>query len=145
MGGRRCRRELHPGVAEHLNFFSRGTIEKEAVRVARKYPYIPAMICGTKPGEFFTTGAGPLDCREIVHAVTMRYPGHKSSLETIRSVLAKVFRYCAEAGYHSIAIPYLGCGTGGLDKKEVHRLIQAESEQYLDIEVRIYDFVSRTY
>lgn len=32
-----------------------------------------------------------------------------------------------------------------MNKKEVHCLIQAESEKYPDINVRIYDFVSKTY
>lgn len=142
MGGKRCRKELHRGVAEHLNFFSHSAIEKEALKAARKYPHIISGICGTQAGGFFTTGSGGLACREVVHAVTMRRPGHKSSLESIREVLPKIFRHCTDAGFRSVAIPYLGCGTGGLNKKEVYELILQESEKYPELEVRLYDFAS---
>ena len=139
MGGNRCRKEMHRGVAEHLNFFSHGAIEKEAMKAARKYPHVASCICGTRAGGFFITGPGGLSCREIIHAVTMRYPGCKSNLGSIQEVLPKIFQYCADAGFRSIAVPYLGCGTGGLDKKDVYKLILKESEKYPGIEIRLYD------
>ena len=42
MGGKRCRNELRRGVAEHLNFYTKGALEEEAVRAARRSPRIPA-------------------------------------------------------------------------------------------------------
>ena len=94
MGGKRCRNELRRGVAEHLNFYTKGALEEEAVRAARRSPRIPALFRGQEPGGFFTTPPCGLHCKEVIHAVTMRYPGHRSRLENIRSVLSKIFLHC---------------------------------------------------
>lgn len=138
MGGKRCQSELHRGVAEHINYYTKGTVEKEALMKARIYPYIPSWICGYKAGDFFTTSSGGLRCRQIVHAVTMRYPGSKSKIKYIKSLIPKIFEHCSNSGYKSIAIPCLGCGTGGLKSYDVISLIEGESKYYPELDITIY-------
>lgn len=123
MGGSRCVSELHRGVAESLNFHTGGAIEKESLIKARKNPKIPAWIYGTKPGDIFVTESYGLNCKKVLHAVTMRYPGSASRYSYISEVIPKIFEYCYENEYRRIAIPALGCGTGGLHVMDVVRLI----------------------
>lgn len=144
MGGKRCRNELRRGVAEHLNFYTKGALEEEAVRAARRSPRIPALFRGQEPGGFFTTPPCGLHCKEVIHAVTMRYPGHRSRLENIRSVLSKIFLYCKSAGFRDIAIPYLGCGTGGLDREDVHALLEEADGLFPDLNILVYDLAPGT-
>ena len=70
MGGKRCQSELHQGVSEHINYYTKGAVEKEALISARKYPHISSWICGYKAGDFFTTSSGGLTCKQIIHAVS---------------------------------------------------------------------------
>lgn len=138
MGGKRCQSELHQGVSEHINYYTKGAVEKEALISARKYPHISSWICGYKAGDFFTTSSGGLTCKQIIHAVTMRYPGSRSKMKYIISLIPKIFDYCSNSGYKSIAIPCLGCGTGGLKSYDVISLIESESKYYPELDITIY-------
>ena len=123
MGGTRCISKPHRGVAESLNFYTRGAIEKESLIKARKNPKIPAWIYGRKPGDIFVTESFGLNCKKVVHAVTMRYPGSASKYSYIQTLIPKIIDYCYRNGYKSIAIPTLGCGTGGLNVTDIIQLI----------------------
>ena len=138
MGGKRCRKGLHRGVAEHINYYSKGIVEDESLKESRKYPNIPSFICGHKAGDFFVTGAGGLKCDSIIHAVTMRYPASRSSIKAIQAVVRKIFEYCSNAGYKIVALPCLGCGNGGLSSDDVIRIIQNESEFYPELMIKLY-------
>ncbi len=139
MGGSRCVSELHRGVAESLNFHTGGAIEKESLIKARKNPKISAWIYGTKPGDIFVTESYGLDCKKVIHAVTMRYPGSASKYSYISEVIPKIFEYCHENGYRRIAIPALGCGTGGLHAMDTIRIIGNYARMYsCETDVTIY-------
>lgn len=139
MGGQKCVASLCRGVAESLNYYTQGAVEKEALQAARVYPSIWSLIAGRKPGEIFVTGAGDLSCKEIVHAVTMRYPGCRSNLTAVKKVVRSVFDYCQERNHETVAIPLLGCGTGRLRKEDVFNIIQVEAERHPGLEVYVYD------
>lgn len=138
MGGFLAKRKLFNGVAEHLNYYTHGSIEEESKKKARRFRYIPAWLFGTSPGRIFITSGHGLKCKEVIHAVTMRYPGTLSSYEKVRSCLKEIFRYCQEHKYQSVSIPLLGCGTGRLKAGRVLALIQDIAEKYDDIQVFVY-------
>lgn len=138
MGGKRCHTELHKGVAEHLNYYTHGAIENKALIAARKYSKITSWLFGTKAGDFFVTESCGLKCQKIIHAVTMRYPASYSSIKDVSDVIKKIFEYCHNSNYKSIAIPCLGCGTGGLQIDKVMELIRNETEFYPKINIMIY-------
>lgn len=138
MGGILSKNILSSGVAEHLNYYTHGMIESESRIKARRYAHISAWIFGTKPGNIFITGSYGLECKEVIHAVTMRFPGRSSYYKNVNSCLEKVFAYCWEHGYHSLSLPLLGCGTGKLKAKKVFDLIQQTSEKYDEIQVFVY-------
>lgn len=138
MGGKRSRKKICSGVAEHINYYSRGRVEREASKAARKNTYISSWLCGHDAGTFFVTGSGGLGCKKIVHAVTMRYPGSRSSIQAVEQVVEKVFEYCYNSGFTSVAIPCLGCGTGGLNKDNVIDIIRRKAKDYPELDIRVY-------
>ena len=94
MGGKRSATKKYKGIAESLNFKTNGTIEKEAMIKARKFKSISSVIYGKEPGSIFTTDPHGLNCKEVIHAVTMRYPGTFSRYKNVEKVLESIFKYC---------------------------------------------------
>jgi O-acetyl-ADP-ribose deacetylase (regulator of RNase III) len=84
-------------------------------------------------GDVYISDAGLLKRRKvkkIYHAVTMKYPGGKTSLSIIPTLLKKVFDTAIINGETSIAFGGLGCGIGGLSKSDVAREMAHISEAY---------------
>lgn len=119
MGGKRGITVKLKGVAESINFKTKGATEKEAQTVAKKNKYLPISLCGHKAGEIFVTGAGCLDAQYIIHAVTMRYPAGSTNMNIIKSLLPKITAKAHELNARTLAIPLLGTGTGRLAKDKV--------------------------
>lgn len=138
MGGKWAQKELRRGVAEHLNYYTKGALEKEAMKRARKYSRISSWLCGRQAGEVFPTGSHGLNCDTVLHAVTMRYPSGKSSLASVEKAIKTVFQIADEMNYHTIAMPPLGCGNGRLDKEDVLSIIHKECVLHPKITVFIY-------
>lgn len=76
MGGKRCVKELHRGVAESIQFASQGAVERLARAKCKAHSFF-----GYSPGTVFVTDAPNLGCRKIIHAVTMRTPGSKAKIK----------------------------------------------------------------
>ena len=134
----RCRTELHRGVAEHINYYSKGAVEQEAIISARKFRYLPSWIIGYKAGDFFVTGSGGLKCQEIIHAVTMRYPASRSNIKAVEEVVRKALEYSYNSRYKSIAFSCLGCGNGGLNKQNVIDIILNEAHYFPELKIYVY-------
>ena len=118
MGGKRCVTELHIGVAESIQFASKGAVEQLARAKCKVQP-----LFSYAPGDVFLTNAPNLKCRKIIHAVTMRTPGSKAKIKNIKKLIPKIKTIAEDLNMESIAIPLLGCGTGGLDRKTVQNLL----------------------
>ncbi|MBF0523441.1 MAG: macro domain-containing protein, partial [Candidatus Omnitrophica bacterium] len=76
-------------------------IENEAVR---KGPI--------KIGESIVTKAGTLKCRYVIHAATMGMD-FKTDQDKVRAATASALQCAEELKLKSVALPALGCGTGG--------------------------------
>lgn len=139
MGGKRCAKKLHRGVAESLNFHTHGAIEKKALQAARKWNHIPSFLAGKKTGDIFFTEPCGLKCQWVIHAVTMRQPGSRSDIIRIGILVDVILERCQRLGWKNIAMPLLGCGTGGLKKDEVLDNIKRQAARYPDLEITIYD------
>lgn len=92
------------GVAKAIKDAGGMEIEEEAKLLCLRYKF--------NPGSAYYTKAGKLNCRYIIHAVTMRYPGEKSSLETVKKCLNSVFLLAKKLNCKTIAIPGLGTKIG---------------------------------
>ena len=135
MGGKDGIKTRLKGVAESIHYVSKGEVEKLTKAYCRKHSLI-----GFKPGEIFVTPAPNLNAETIVHCVTMRYPGSKCSFITVQILiyrLLKILDECEKIGktIETVAIPFLGCGTGGVDKDLVRQLYE---EKFKDRKEKFY-------
>lgn len=58
-------------------------------------------------------------CDSILHAVIVDKPGGKSSYKIIEKLLDKIILLTSCSEINRVAIPLLGCSTGGLDADRV--------------------------
>lgn len=94
-------------------------------------------------GDVYVSDAGLLKRRGVTyiyHAVTMQFPGGRTSLGTIPNLLRRVLDKAIASGLQSIAFGGLGCGIGGLDKTEVaHRMAVVAQEYDQRIKIQVVD------
>lgn len=130
MGGFLTRKWKFFGIAESINYVTDGNVEKE---IHRNYKiYLPGNV-------FFTNGYG-VGRIGIIHAVTMLVPGWWTTEKTVVKLLPKVIQMSKEKGARTIAIPFLGCGTGRLKKKKVQKIYETFFRELReDIDVYVYD------
>ncbi len=130
LGGILARKWKMSGVAQSINYATKGAVEKE-VRRRMKI---------SKAGEvFFTCGYG-VGRIGIIHAVTMLFPGGRTSAKTVETLLPRIMELAEEKGAESVALPYLGSGTGGLKKEKVREIYKNYFGTYGKcIEIKIYE------
>ncbi|HEV2346208.1 MAG TPA: macro domain-containing protein [Actinocrinis sp.] len=88
-----------------------------------------------QPGRVLAT---PLEgTRWVLNFPTKRHWRDRSTLEDIEAGLDDLVRVLRERGIHSVAVPPLGCGNGGLRWQTVRPLI-VEKLAPLSIEVHLY-------
>ncbi len=133
MGGKAGIRKQRPGVAEAIHFVTHGEVEQAAKKVCKEHS-----IFGFAPGNVFVTPAFNLNSNYIIHAVTMRFPGTYSSLNTVRVLLPKILERARILGVKSIAIPLLGTGTGHIDTNKVMNLYHEVFDPVTDLEITVF-------
>ena len=93
-----------------------------------------------QPGRMFVFETGQtVPPRYIINFPTKRHWRGKSRVEDIESGLASLAKEIRSRGIHSVAIPPLGSGLGGLDWLEVRALMQATLEKLDDVKVVIFE------
>ena len=114
---------------------------------------------GVHHGDVVATSAGKAtNFRYALHAAVMNYaPGvrhdaKKPTLDTIRTILENIEPYLEWfAAHHApqmkLVLPLLGCGVGGLDKREVLSLYRTffEREVAYACEVVVYGYSAEDY
>jgi O-acetyl-ADP-ribose deacetylase (regulator of RNase III) len=91
-------------------------------------------------GRMFVTPVGDLlGPRWIVHFPTKKHWRHPSRMEWVRSGLQDLARVIREKQIRSIALPPLGCGSGGLEWTQVRREIVVALGGLKDVEVIVYE------
>lgn len=93
-----------------------------------------------RPGRMFIYDMGGLtNPRYIVNFPTKRHWRGKSRMEDIESGLAALAGEIRERGIHSIAIPPLGSGLGGLEWSEVRQRIERALADIEDVRIIIFE------
>lgn len=80
-----------------------------------------------------------LNPRYIVNFPTKRHWKGKSRIEDIESGLKTLVQEVHRLGIHSIAVPPLGCGLGGLEWNEVRLRIEQAFEDAPDVSVFLFE------
>jgi O-acetyl-ADP-ribose deacetylase (regulator of RNase III) len=92
------------------------------------------------PGRMFIFDNGRLlHPRFIINFPTKRHWRGKSRLEDIRSGLEALIADVRRLEIHSIAVPPLGCGLGGLDWGEVRPLIETAFSELPGVRVLLFE------
>jgi O-acetyl-ADP-ribose deacetylase (regulator of RNase III) len=92
-----------------------------------------------RPGRMFIWETGRMiNPKFIINFPTKRHWRGKSRIEDIKSGLRALIGEIRRLGIHSIAVPPLGCGNGGLNWKDVRPMIEAAFAELSDIEVLLY-------
>lgn len=94
-----------------------------------------------RTGEMFATERpsilGPP--RWIINFPTKEHWRGKTRIEWIRSGLDDLKRVILDKQIHSIAVPPLGCGNGGLDWRNVRPMIESVLSDLADVEILVYE------
>jgi O-acetyl-ADP-ribose deacetylase (regulator of RNase III) len=85
-----------------------------------------------------TSGQSLLGPKWIIHFPTKKHWRHPSRLEWIREGLKDLVRVIQARGIHSVALPPLGCGNGGLEWQHVRREIEAAFASVPDVDVTVF-------
>ena len=102
--------------------------------------YAQACTAGeVRPGQMFVVDTGiPGRHRYIINFPTKRHWRNGSRLEDIESGLRALVAEVQQRDIHSIAIPPLGCGNGGLRWTEVKPRIEAAFALLVDVRVILF-------
>lgn len=116
-----------------------------ALQFKKKWPanfkaYADACKSGdVRPGKMFVYDAGALATpKYVVNFPTKDHWRGKSQIEFIQSGLQDLTRLVRELNIHSIAVPPLGCGNGGLVWDNVKVLIEEAFADLPDVDVRLF-------
>jgi len=99
--------------------------------------------CGrgeVQPGRLFVSDLNRLvNPRLIINFPTKRHWKGKSRIEDVRSGLQDLVRVLRQHQVHSVAVPPLGCGLGGLDWRTVRPLIEEALGALPDLHVYLFE------
>jgi len=79
-----------------------------------------------KPGDILIVNDGG---RKIINIASQDNPGPCAKLEWIKSGLDK----CFSAGITTIALPWIGCGIGGLKREDVLNVLKESQLDYIKV------------
>jgi len=92
-----------------------------------------------KPGHMFVYKTGLLtNPRFIINFPTKRHWMEKARMEDIKSGLRDLMAIIKREGIRSVAVPPLGCGSGGLDWNKVCVEIKAALKPLSDVQILLY-------
>jgi len=94
---------------------------------------------GLVPGTLFIFDRGQQKPRYIVNFPTKRHWRDKSRMEDIESGLVALIREIRERDIHSIAVPALGAGLGGLDWPPVRERIERAFAELPNVRALLYE------
>ena len=93
-----------------------------------------------QPGRVFVFETGRLtNPRYIINFPTKRHWRGKSRMEDIDSGLVSLAQEIRSRGIHSVAIPALGSGLGGLNWPEVRVRLEGTLKEFDDVKIIIFE------
>lgn len=90
-------------------------------------------------GQVLVCRTGSLQPQYIIHFPTKKHWRHASQIRYIEKGLDSLIEAIQEYKIHSIALPPLGCGLGGLDWNQVKPIIENKLSGLDSVEVYVYE------
>jgi O-acetyl-ADP-ribose deacetylase (regulator of RNase III) len=87
---------------------------------------------------FVTENKGLVHPQWIINFPTKKHWRGDSQIEWIHDGLRDLFQVIKQKNIHSIALPPLGCGNGGLEWPDVRREIETALSELQDVEILVY-------
>jgi O-acetyl-ADP-ribose deacetylase (regulator of RNase III) len=81
-------------------------------------------------GDAAITGAGNLPARFVIHAAGMRL-GEPAREANVRCAMRRSLELAAERGLHTLAVPAIGAGVGGLSLRRCAEVLIEEANAHL--------------
>jgi Predicted phosphatase homologous to the C-terminal domain of histone macroH2A1 len=106
------------GVASSIKRAGGISIQNEAFYICSQSDY--------REGDIYITKAGTLPYKNIIHLVTMKNPGGKTSIEIVEKCLKNLINIMRLKKIKKVALPALGTGVGNLNLKDV-------ADKYIEI------------
>lgn len=127
---------LGAGVAGAIGYAGGPVLRNEVRRICEARG-------GYKEGECYISTSGEMakkGIQHVYHAVTMEYPGSRTSLDIVQRAMRNVLTKAVENGIKTIAFPGLGTGIGALDPKAVALAMVRVAKSFEDhIDITIAD------
>ncbi len=90
-------------------------------------------------GRMLVTPTGELFPKWIINFPTKKHWRNPSRLEWVEQGLLDLVRVVKELGIHSVAVPPLGCGNGGLAWDQVRPLIEKAASELPDVDMLVFE------
>lgn len=87
------------------------------------------------PGSYIYTFESP---KLIVNLATQKKPGPDAKYDWLFSACYQAAEILSEGGYHSMAIPQIGCGIGGLEWHKVKKILELIEELVPGFEFEVW-------
>lgn len=115
-----------------------GAIHRAGGKSIQDEAFIKCRKNDPQPGEYYTTRAGTLPYKGVIHLVTMKQPGGPTSLLVVEKCLKNLIKYCQIMNINKVALPALATGIGGLNKIDVAKIYK-DLLTDIDIEFLVVD------
>ena len=95
----------------------------------------------TPVGNSYSTTAGLLKAKYIIHAPTMKEPMEKIGVENVNAAMNAALDEALRLKISSIAFPGMGCGVGCLSNSDAAKtMVEVLSERIFDFDVYLIGF-----
>ena len=95
----------------------------------------------TPVGTAYSTTAGFLKAKYIIHAPTMKEPMEKIGVENVNAAMNAALDEALRLKISSIAFPGMGCGVGCLSNADAAKaMVEVLAEETLDLDVYLIGF-----
>lgn len=113
-------------------------VSKSIRKAAGHQPFWDAFRLGPmRPGSVIDTKPGRMKCYAIYHVAGLS-PWWTTNERIIRRATRECVTLAVIQGYHSIALPLIGSGTGGFDPDRAQAIIEAEIKSIANLRLIVY-------
>jgi O-acetyl-ADP-ribose deacetylase (regulator of RNase III) len=120
------------GIAGAIRKYAGQEIQEDAIAVCS--------ILKPEVGTAYSTIAGSLPVKRIIHAVTMQFPGGHTTLDICESAFKSALILAKSEGITTLGCTALGTGVGGMNSIAIAKRMMKVAAMIFDINIVFIDF-----